>query len=176
MPNIKENFVSYFKTSNTVGLVFLFIAVIGMGIALVGSGAVALTHAIQKHNHTVHAKQSIYRPDGITTASSNEKANPGIIGLYLNGAYAGAILEDGTFTPADPKPAGGILTIFPINPATSQLPISARFPAQKITITDTSGTTVTACMPETDGNSRLWVDKSGTTFLEQSLTLKARSC
>ncbi len=175
MPNIKENFLSHIPKTNRYGLIFMFVAVIGLGLALLTSGTVAVTHMIQQHNHDVYARKIIYQPAAVKSAVSNEKANPGNIAFFLGGKYAGAILEDGSYVTAQTAPAQGTLTILVMNPTTTNEPTSVLFPAQKITITDDSGT-VTACVPSADGNRLLWVDKSGNTYLEPKLTLRARSC
>jgi hypothetical protein len=175
MATIKDNFLTHFTSTNIVGVVFIFVAVIGLGLALVTSGTIAITHAIQRHNHNEYAKKIIYQPATIQSAVSNEKANPGAIGFFLNGTFAGAITEDGTYTAAETAPAQGTLTILLINPTDSAQPTTVRFPAQQITITDENGT-ITACLPAMDGDRVLWVDRSGNTYLESSLTLGARSC
>ena len=175
MPEIKENFLAHLTSTITPGLIFMFVAVVSLGLALVTSGTVAITHAIQRHNHTEYAKKIVYRPATVKSASSNEKANPGVIGFFLDGKYAGALMEDQSFTVAESLPAQGSLSILLMNPDNTGQPTSFRFPAQKITITDDTGT-VTACLPAMDGNRLLWVDKSGNTYLEPTLTLRARSC
>lgn len=175
MPNIKDNFLTHFTSTNIAGVVFIFIAVIGLGLALVTTGTIAITHAIQRHNHNEYAKKIIYQPASVKSAVSNEKANPGVISFFLNGIFAGAITEDGTYHAAETAPAQGTLTILLLNPTGAAQPTNVRFPAQQITITDENGT-VTACLPAMDGNRILWVDQSGTTYLESSLTLGARSC
>ncbi len=175
MPSVKENFLPRLIKTNTAGLVFMFAAVISLGIALFATGTIALTDMIQRRNHKEYAKTIIYQPSVVKSASSNEQANPAVIGLFLDNKYAGAIIEDGSFAAAETPPAQGPLSILLMNPNDTGQPTSVRFPAQKITITDDTGT-VTACLPAMDGNRLLWVDKSGNTYLDPALTLRARSC
>ena len=175
MENEKSNLLAHLTSYSRSGLIFLYITVIGLAVALVCAGTLVITVSIQRHNHLERAKKIIYKPTAIVSASSNEKANPGVIAFYLNNRIAGGLLEDGSYSATSQAPEGGPLAIYFLNPSAASQPISVRFPSQKITIKDTTGE-LTICTPAINAKHTLWVDKNGTTYLDSILLHLARSC
>ncbi len=172
--NVKTNLITSQFITTKVGLTFLFITVISLGFALLASGALAIISRSERRA-LIEASQSAWRANSISAVVSNEKANPGIIAFYLNDAFAGAIPEDGEYSPAADAPPEGPLAIRFVNPVNTALPTTAEFPAQTLTLTADTGT-LRICTPRMTGDKTLWVSKSGSTFYNSFLTERARSC
>lgn len=173
--DIKTNLITGELTTTRIGLIFMFIAVVALGISIVAAGAVALSNIQQRRAQLAAAQRNVFQTTAISQAVSNEKANPGAIAFYLNRQFAGAINEEGTYSPAAEPPAGGPLAVLFLNPANTPLPTTVEFPAQTLTMT-TDATTLTVCIPRITGGFNVWVTKTGSTYYDETLTKLARSC
>lgn len=157
-----------------IGLIFIYTTVVGLGFALIAAGSLAFVSRSERLAKLEAAKQA-HRASSVTEAVSNEKANPGTIGVYLADTFAGALTDDGIYSPAAEAPPEGPLALFFINPTDTPLPTIAEFPAQRITLTTNTGT-LTACTPKITAEATLWVSKNGSTFYDNFLTQPARNC
>lgn len=170
----KTNLLVSEVTISRVSLLFLFVTVCSLGLALIATGVIAVLGKTSERVRLAPPKEA-FQASKLVTAESNEKANPGSIGLYLGEKFAGAILENGSFSLSlEPPPAGTLALLF-LNPTTTPLPTTVEFPAQKISVFTNTGKTV-VCIPPVAGDTTLWVNTSGNTYLDQQLTKLARSC
>lgn len=172
--NVKTNLITSQFITTKVGLTFLFITVISLGLAIIAAGALAIIGRNERRA-LIEASQSAFRANAISAVVSNEKANPGVIAFYLNDVFAGAIPENGEYSPAADAPPEGPLAVHFVNPVKTALPTTVEFPAQTLTMTADTGT-LRVCTPRMTGDKTLWVSKSGATFYNSFLTERARGC
>lgn len=165
--------IGTFSTSK-VGLAYMFVAVAGLGFALIAAGSLAFISSSELKAKLESAKNA-FRASQVQAIVSNEKANPGTLAVYLNDTFAGALTDDGVYSPAEKVPPEGPLAILPVNPTDTALPTNAEFPAQSLTITADTGT-LTVCLPKITGGRTLWVGRNGNTYLDLYLTQLARAC
>lgn len=170
----KTNLLIKDLTTSKIGLLYLFTAVFCLGLGLLAAGSIALIGNSQ-HRARLESAKKAYRAVRIDTFSSNEKANPGNIALYLNDSFAGALTDDSQFSPALEVPPEGPLALLFLNPTTTQLPTNAEFLPQ--TFTSSSGDSrLTICTPRVTGGTTLWIRNDGASFRDSFLTQLARAC
>ncbi|MBI4093216.1 MAG: hypothetical protein HY420_04805 [Candidatus Kerfeldbacteria bacterium] len=173
--NIKTNLLTGELTTTRIGLIFLFTAVVALGVAIIASGAVALSNFQQRRAQLEAAQRNVFRISALHQAVSNEKANPGVIAFYIDRKFAGAINEEGAYSPAADPPTGGPLAILFLNPANTALPTTVEFSPQTFTLT-TNAERLVVCVPRITGGNEIWVAKTGSTYFDETLTKLARSC
>ncbi|MBI4426704.1 MAG: hypothetical protein HY567_03940 [Candidatus Kerfeldbacteria bacterium] len=169
----KNNFLQQYVTHSNIGVIFIFVAILGLGLTLLATGALALVE--YNRDRATSTRRQPLTVTALSSAVSNEKANPGPIAFYLNRRFAGGLLEDGTFSPPNETPPAGPLAILMLNPAETTLPTTVQFASQSIIIDTPSGAT-TVCLPQTTGGKAVWVAKDGSTYLDAALKLRLRSC
>ncbi len=138
MPDSKTNLLGHL-TSSRFGLGFLYVTVIALGLALLGMGAMAFISDAQQRARDEAAKHA-FRAGTITAAVSNEKANPSSIALYLNDEIAGAIHENGQYSPTEQQPStAGPMALLFLNPTNTPLPTTVTYQAQRIAVSTDHG-------------------------------------
>ncbi len=168
-------FLLPFRSNTRAGLVFMFIAVLALAVALLVSGGLAIAAGIQSRARTEYAKKNLFRAANIVSVSSDEKANPAKIGFYLNGKLAGALLDDGSYLAVPNPPAGGPVALAFANPTETPEPTTVRFPTQDVTVTTNAGSIV-ICVPAVNAGRVIWSDLKGNTYYDSTLQLRARAC
>ena len=172
----KTNLLKSEVTTNRVGLIFLFVTVCSLGVALVTSGVIALMGSSEQRARAA-APVRVYKIEKVINVTSNEKANPGEIGIYLGDNIAGAVLENSVYSPVEKAPAPGMLGILFVNPSQTNAlgPTTVQFPAQTLVITSERGK-LTVCTPSIPGGTALWVSQNGNTYSDKRLSTLARAC
>lgn len=172
--NLKTNFLIGQVSVSRTGLIFLFTSILGLALAIIGIGAITIIDRSQDRAKIESAKKA-FRAGNVTEIVSNEKANPGTIAVYFDGLFAGALTDDGVFSPAESLPAAGTVTLLLLNPTDTPLPTTARFNAQTLTLKADTGE-IPVCLPPVNGDTQIWIDKAGNTYYDQYLTDTARAC
>lgn len=170
-----NRFLLPFRSNTRVGLGFMFVAVLALAAALLVAGGLAIASGLQSRSRSEYAKKNLLKVDKITAVSSDEKANPGRVGFYLNGKLAGALLEDGSFSAVASLPVGGPIALSFANPTESLEPTNVRFPKQNITVA-TDGSSTVICVPPINAGRVIWSDLKGNTYYDSTLQLRARVC
>lgn len=168
-----NNLLRHYVVPSNVGVLFIFVAIVGLGLTLIATGVLALVE--YRQDRSTAAGRSPLTAATIVGAASNEKANPGPIAFYLDRRFAGGLLEDGTFSPPDEAPSAGSLALLFLNPTDTTLPTNAQFAAQTITL-DTEAGATTVCTPNLTGGKVIWAAQDGSTYLDTALKLRLRSC
>ncbi|MBI4090124.1 MAG: hypothetical protein HY421_01860 [Candidatus Kerfeldbacteria bacterium] len=168
-----NNLLRHYVVPSNVGVLFIFIAIVGLGLTLIATGVLALVEYRQERSAA--AGRSPLTASTIVAATSNEKANPGPIAFYLDRRLAGGLLPDGTFSPPEEPPSAGPLAILFLNPTDTTLPTTVQFPAQTISVDTESGAT-SVCTPAISGDKVIWAAQDGSTYLDAALKLRLRSC
>lgn len=172
--DVKTNLITGQFTTTKFGLTFLYVTVVSLGLSIVAAGAIAII-GLNERQAIRESAATAFRAASISAATSNENANPGIIAFYLNDTFAGAITENGEYSPAADAPPEGPLAVHFANPTTATLPTTVEFMPQTIALTTNAGT-IKVCVPRITGDKTIWVNKDGDTFSNAVLTERARSC
>lgn len=174
MANEKTNLLVHYPSVNRIALVFIFVASILLGVALVTVGGVTIARMRQQSAQQKFARENAARFTELTSASTNESANPGPVLFFFDTTIAAALSEDGTFQAAPKPDNNGVLFIVFGKPQPAT-PGQVRFPAQKITL-ETSDGMLTVCTPAMNSGRGVWADQKGNTYLDKTLSVRARSC
>lgn len=168
-------FLIPFRSNTRVGIAFMFIAILALAAALIIAGGIAIAAGLQSRSRAEFVRKNLLRASNIVAVTSDDKANPGKIGIYLNGKLAGAIVENGSFTATDTPRSEGPITLSFANPLNTPEPANVRFSAQNVRITTDRGETV-LCVPAINAGRVIWADLKGNTYYDSTLRLIARSC
>lgn len=174
MPNEKTNLLVHYTTVNRVALLFIFVASILLGTALITVGGVSIARFREHGAQLKFAKENAARITELTSVRTNETANPGPVLFYFDTTIAGVLAEDGTYQAAPKPDNNGVLFVVFAKPQ-PPVPGQVRFPAQTLTLQTPQGELV-VCTPSMNSGRGVWADQKGNTYLDKTLSIRARSC